>query len=220
MGCRYPRWGARASLTFASRRRKRLISGIRPNGTEVAVPRAEPMAAPIMTGVRGRQSRRGPVVHATDLSAAAAAAGRAASALARTSGRRLLLVHVLTPLPLFGRGRMKTRDLVALALAQRRFAEAALTARASALRARGLRVAWLLRSGVAHREIVAAAATVRASVLVVGIGPRRLSRAFFGSTAERVIAAAPCPVLTVPALGRPGAARASRRQRIHGRGHR
>jgi len=102
-------------------------------------------------------------------------------------------------MPLFGRGRIKTAELVRIALGRRRAAEASLTERVSALRGHGLRVAWLVRSGSAHREIVAPASKVRASLIVIGIGPRRLSHVFLGSTAERVIARALCPVLTVPA---------------------
>jgi len=99
------------------------------------------------------------------------------------------------------------------ALAQRRAAEAALTERASGLRGRGLRVAWLVRSGSVHREVVLAASKVRASLIVIGIGPRRLSQVFLGSTAERVIARAFCPVLTVPARASRAAGSSRHRRR-------
>jgi len=135
-----------------------------------------------------------------------------ASALARRSGRSLLLLHVLAPTPLFGRGRIRTAELVRFALGQRRAAETVLAEQASVLRGPGLRVAWLVRSGSAHQEIVAAASKVRASLIVIGIGPRRLSHVFLGSTAERVIARALCPVLTVPARA-PTAAPSSRHRR-------
>ncbi len=140
-----------------------------------------------------------PLLHPTDFSASARAAERVARGLARRSGRRVVLLHVLAPTPLFGRGRIKTTEFLRFSLAQRRSAEAALTERVAALREQGVRAAWMLRTGTAHREIVALARRTRASLIVIGIGRRRLSRIFLGSTAERVIARAPCPVLAVPA---------------------
>ena len=81
---------------------------------------------------------------------------------------------------LFARGRIKTTEVLRFALAQRR------------------RATWLLLIGTAHREIVALARCIPASLIVVGIRRRGLSSIFLGSTAERVIARASCPVLTVP----------------------
>jgi nucleotide-binding universal stress UspA family protein len=99
---------------------------------------------------------------------------------------------------LFGRGRIKTTELRRFSLAQRRSAEMALTERTAALREQGVRAAWMLRTGTVSREIVTLARRTRASLIVIGFGRRGLSRIFLGNTAERVIARAPCPVLTAP----------------------
>jgi nucleotide-binding universal stress UspA family protein len=152
----------------------------------------------IGTGVDSGRARRRSILHPTDFSAPAREAERVASGLARRSGRRLVLLHVLGPMPLFGRGRIKTTELLRFSLAQRRSAEMALTERTAALREQGVRAAWMLRSGTVYWEIVTLARRTRASLIVIGIGRRGLSRIFLGSTAERVIARAPCPVLTVP----------------------
>ncbi|MEX2148022.1 MAG: universal stress protein, partial [Candidatus Rokuibacteriota bacterium] len=61
------------------------------------------------------------------------------------------------------------------------------------VRARGL-----LLDGVAHEQIAKAAKAKKADLLVVGThGRTGMARFFVGSVAGRVVAGAPCPVLTV-----------------------
>ena len=61
------------------------------------------------------------------------------------------------------------------------------------VRARGL-----LLEGVAHDQIVRAARRKKADLLVLGThGRTGVARFFLGSVAGRVVASAPCPVLTV-----------------------
>jgi nucleotide-binding universal stress UspA family protein len=164
------------------------------------------------TGVDSGQARRRSVLHPTDFSTPARAAERVASGLATRSGRRLVLLHVLAPMPLFGGEGIKTTELLRFLLAQRRSAEAALAERTAALRDRGVGAAWILRTGTGCREIVTRARRTRASLIVIGMGRRGLSRIFLDSTAERVIACAPCPVLTV-FVGTSEAVRPSRPRR-------
>ncbi len=53
-------------------------------------------------------------------------------------------------------------------------------------------------TGIPHEEITATAIRVNASLIVIGThGRTGLDRILFGSTAERVVRSAGCPVLTV-----------------------
>lgn len=62
----------------------------------------------------------------------------------------------------------------------------------------GVRATTLLRDGDPVDQIVRAARSTRADLIVVGThGRRGLPKFFLGSVAERVVATAPCPVLTV-----------------------
>jgi len=56
----------------------------------------------------------------------------------------------------------------------------------------------LIRHGKAHREVLAAAADVRADLIVMGVHGRTVvDMTLFGSTTNQVVRQAPCPVLTV-----------------------
>ncbi len=71
-----------------------------------------------------------------------------------------------------------------------------LKARAVAL---GVSVESHLATGIPSEEVLAVARTQRADVIVVGTrGKTGLEHILLGSTAERIIRMAPCPVLTVP----------------------
>jgi nucleotide-binding universal stress UspA family protein len=62
----------------------------------------------------------------------------------------------------------------------------------------GIRATGRLINGLAADGIARAARTMKADLLVVGThGRTGLSRFFLGSVAQRVVANAPCPVLTV-----------------------
>ena len=55
-----------------------------------------------------------------------------------------------------------------------------------------------IMTGIPYDEILAAAARINASLIVLGThGRTGLDRILFGSTAERVVRSASCPVLTV-----------------------
>jgi len=62
----------------------------------------------------------------------------------------------------------------------------------------GVGIHGMLRQGPAWSEIVAAASETKADLVVIGThGRRGLAHALLGSVAEKVVRAAPCPVLTV-----------------------
>lgn len=137
------------------------------------------------------------VVFATDFSRASAPAWRTALALARSAGARLRIVHVQKPLaegqPLRWAYAEAERDLLA-------GARKGLDRLRDAARKTGVRADAAVLRGVAHEEIGRAARKAPDAWIVVGThGRTGLSGALLGSVAARVVATAPCPVLTVRA---------------------
>ena len=62
----------------------------------------------------------------------------------------------------------------------------------------GVRARALIRSGVPHHEIVAAAEENNIDLIILGThGRSGMAHLFLGSTAERVVRRAPCPVMVV-----------------------
>ncbi len=139
------------------------------------------------------------IAYATDFSSASRRAFRTAVNLAKTFNARLLLVHAMpTPIPiapevyldaaLFDRIEQQTRNWNLGRL--KRLAERASRA--------GARVTVQLREGDAAFEIVRAAKSARADLIVIGThGRSGLPKFFLGSVAERVVRTAKCPVMTV-----------------------
>jgi nucleotide-binding universal stress UspA family protein len=150
------------------------------------------------------------ILHATDFSPASRPAFRRALDLARASRAELVVLHVMTTPILY------TPDGYALPQAYDRLLADMQTAARKPLdrlvagaKARGVRARGVLLEGVAHDRIVRAARSARADLLVIGThGRTGLARLFLGSVASRVIATAPCPVLSVRAGTRSGSPRA------------
>jgi nucleotide-binding universal stress UspA family protein len=68
-------------------------------------------------------------------------------------------------------------------------------------RRRGIVATTHIASGIPSERVIAAAQSEKADLLVVGTrGKSGLAHVLLGSTAERVIRSAPCPVLAVPRL--------------------
>jgi nucleotide-binding universal stress UspA family protein len=66
---------------------------------------------------------------------------------------------------------------------------------------KGVKMQRLLREGEPFSEIMRVARTEKADLIVIGAYGGRtgdVEKIFFGSTAEKVVRAAPCPVLCVP----------------------
>jgi nucleotide-binding universal stress UspA family protein len=139
------------------------------------------------------------ILHPTDFSPASAPAFARALALARENRAQLTLAHVLEPsLPVIGDGYVSPATYDALEEAARRGAEKGLARLAARAKKAGVRVRTLVLYGLAHEEIPRAARAGRADVIVMGThGRTGFGRLFLGSVAERVVARAPCPVLTV-----------------------
>ena len=78
------------------------------------------------------------------------------------------------------------------------YAKAELAKLGAEVREKGIRVREMVVQGKPSAEIVRVAREETADMIVLGThGKGMLDKALFGSTAERVIRRAPCPVLTV-----------------------
>lgn len=139
------------------------------------------------------------VLHPSDFSPASGPAFTRAVEMAKANHAELLLVHVLTPVvPMVGDGYISPKaydDLQRSSQAQGRKRLNALAGRAKKA---GARARTLLLEGSPFGQIVRAAKSKRANVIVMGThGRGGLAKLFLGSVAERVVGTAPCPVLTV-----------------------
>jgi nucleotide-binding universal stress UspA family protein len=128
-----------------------------------------------------------------------------ATSLARMSGGKIILLHVTPPL---NYSTMYTGSLT-VGLSQQMMTEvhkAAQDTSIAALRAvaerhaAGLDVEFEARPGVPLSVILAEAERHSADLIVLAASGRsRVARFFVGSTADRVIREANCPVLVIPA---------------------
>jgi nucleotide-binding universal stress UspA family protein len=139
----------------------------------------------------------------SDFSECSAEAARAARRLAEHFGSRLIVLHVLdepaaldpmfrgeVPVELL-RGRMEQYAREGM----ERFVNAHFQGFPG--------VETLAASGVPYREIIRAARETGAGLIVIGThGRTGVEHVIFGSTAEKVVRMAPCPVLSVRQGGR------------------
>jgi nucleotide-binding universal stress UspA family protein len=144
-------------------------------------------------------ARSSRILHPSDFSPASARAFTEAVARAKADGAELMLVHVLAPVaPMVGDGYVAPQTIDAIERSGRQFAERRLAALASRVRKAGVRVTTRLLEGPPWQAITRAAKANRAGLIVMGThGRGGLAKMFLGSVAERVIATAPCAVLTV-----------------------
>jgi nucleotide-binding universal stress UspA family protein len=141
-----------------------------------------------------------PIVHPTDFSAAGRPAFREAVAWARRRHAVLHLLHVITPpVMILEDSFLSARSWARLEALQLHAIARRMTAlQAQARKAGVVTAVTIVRSAVPFDAIVRAAKRVGADLLVLGThGRTGLARVAIGSVAERVMARAPCPVLTV-----------------------
>jgi nucleotide-binding universal stress UspA family protein len=134
------------------------------------------------------------VLHPTDFSPHSEAAAKLAFGLARDYGARVLVLHVMEPIPVGGPEMVAVLDPLAY--------EADLKARLAEVRPPGPKVPveHRLVLGSAAEEILRVAKESKCGVIVLGThGRTGMGRLFLGSVAERVARKAPCPVVTVKA---------------------
>jgi universal stress protein A len=138
------------------------------------------------------------VLFTTDFSSASRPAFRRALAMASGSRATLWIGHVIPAAPIaYGRSPVP-RVYREMDDFLRRDAEKRLEVLAKTARRAGARTQTLLLRGVPHEAIGEAARRCRADLVVLGThGRTGVSRLVVGSVAARVIATAPCPVLTV-----------------------
>jgi nucleotide-binding universal stress UspA family protein len=136
------------------------------------------------------------ILLATDFSPSSGAAWKRGLALARACGARILVVHVVPSLAQAQTVRWAYQEMEAEIRADAQRHLKALVARAGKA---GVRAKALLLSGTpAHEAVGRAARGQKADLIIVGThGRTGVAGALLGSVAARIVATAPCPVLTV-----------------------
>jgi nucleotide-binding universal stress UspA family protein len=134
----------------------------------------------------------------TDFSPQSERALEMARRLASVVGGELILFHAFVEAPLYSEGPFAAERIRDVYATGRVWVQDQLERRAVAARATGLVARTLVRTGVAHLEIVAAAREEKAELIVIGThGRSGVDRLLLGSVADRVIRLATCPVLAV-----------------------
>jgi nucleotide-binding universal stress UspA family protein len=142
-------------------------------------------------------SMRPHIICAVDFSTSSTRALDYAASLAREGDGVLTLLHVVDVPPESTDPSLP--DLSAYRDQRFREGRLALSGMVAALDD-GWRVAPLVLAGKPYREILRLASEQQADLIVMGVqGRGAVERAFFGSTAQHVIRAAACPVLTLKA---------------------
>ena len=139
------------------------------------------------------------ILVATDFSKTSAKALTGAIDLAKAQRAKLTILHAYVPLvPLVPEQYIEAGTWDRIDTESRRWAERQLVKLAARARKSGVRATPALVIGDPSRQIVRTARSLRADLIVVGThGRRGLTKFFLGSVAERVIATAACPVMTI-----------------------
>ena len=136
------------------------------------------------------------ILAATDFSETAASSLEWAAELARQQGARLELIHAIT-IPPSMPGYLPPSSLD-FSDELRKAAESRLAETAAALAGKGVEVTTFLDIGAPSQVIVLRAEALNARAIVIGtLGLTGLRHLLLGSTAQRVVHGAHCPVLTV-----------------------
>jgi nucleotide-binding universal stress UspA family protein len=138
------------------------------------------------------------VLYATDLSGASRRAFKTAVTIAKSTGARLTIVNVLTPvLPAVPQQFIDAVVLDQLEKQTQRWIARELNKLADKARVAGITASTALPSGDPVDQIIRTARREGTDLIVVGThGRHGLPKVFLGSVAERVVAMAPCPVVT------------------------
>ena len=139
------------------------------------------------------------VMLASDFSAVSDTAFARAVELAKANRATLLVMHaVMLSTASLGSAYVPPPTWDRIEAAMHAAAQKQIGALVAKARRAGVRAAGLVVAGNPYEAIVRAARSKRADVLVLGThGRTGLPRFFLGSVAARVLATAPCPVLTV-----------------------
>lgn len=139
------------------------------------------------------------ILHPSDFSPASRPAFARALDLAKANRAQLFVVHVLGPIVAGGgEGYVPPRLYEELEASARAYAQKQLDTLTTKAKKAGVRARGLLLTGIPHEQITRAAESRRADLIVIGThGRTGFARLLLGSVAARVVAIAPCPVLTV-----------------------
>jgi nucleotide-binding universal stress UspA family protein len=139
------------------------------------------------------------ILYATDYSKASDRALEEAINLAKQNDAELLVVHVLEPIPYAAGEEFGGAELyLKLEDATKREAQTSMDKLIRRLQRSKVKAKSLLLRGSAHDQIVKAAKSKRAGMIVIGThGRTGLSKLFMGSVAAKVVSTATCPVVTV-----------------------
>jgi nucleotide-binding universal stress UspA family protein len=139
------------------------------------------------------------VLHASDFSRESSRAFAMAVKMAKSNRARLTIASVIVPIvPLVPEQTLEIATWRDIEAQTRKWAEQQLKRLTDKARAAGVTVSTRLHTGDPAREIVRAAKAAKADMIVIGThGRTGFSKLMLGSVAQRVVATAPCPVLTV-----------------------
>jgi nucleotide-binding universal stress UspA family protein len=138
------------------------------------------------------------VLHATDFAQTSRRALDSAISLAKLSHARLTILFVLAPVVLVPGQYVDVETMATLQKRARELSAQQLASLATRARKAGVKTSVLLREGYVADQIVRACRSTKSDLVVMGThGRRGLPKFFLGSVAERVVAKAPCAVLTV-----------------------
>ncbi len=139
------------------------------------------------------------ILHATDFSSASERAFEQAIDLAKQNDAELLIAHVTESVRYVAGEEFGGPELyVKLEEITDQNAQASMRKLIEKVEKLGVKAKSLLLKGVAHEQIVNAAKSTKADMIVIGThGRTGFSKLFMGSVAGRVVSTALCPVLTV-----------------------
>lgn len=139
------------------------------------------------------------ILFASDFSKASAKAFTTAVALAKATHADMTILHVLVLFtPLVPEQYIGGTTLDQLNADAQRWGQQQLAKLTAKAKNGGVRAGGLTMTGDPAEQILRAARTKHADLIVLGThGRTGLNRFFVGSVAQRVIASAPCPVVTV-----------------------
>jgi universal stress protein A len=138
------------------------------------------------------------ILYATDFSTTSRRALDTAMALAKSQKAKLTIMHVLAPIVLVPEQYLDAVTMDRLQNEARQWSSRQLARLSTRAKNNSVKASVLLREGDAAEQIVRACRSRKSDLIVMGTHGRRGLRKFFlGSVAERVVATAPCPVVTV-----------------------
>ena len=140
------------------------------------------------------------ILYATDYSKASARALDQAVQLAKQNAAELLVVHVLEPVTPYvtGDDYGSTELYLRLEETTKKEAQSSMHKLMQKLQKLKVKAKSLLLKGSTHDQIIKAAKSAKADMIVIGThGRTGLTKLFMGSVAGKVVSTAQCPVLTV-----------------------